>query len=159
MKHLVYGAVLLLVIFGTFGCAESPQWEETTLTIVNGSGIAVDSILVNAFGLSRATTTGMNALGDHPLADGESAVIPLPPVLSDTGLILLSACAGVDEFTFFYDDTIWPNPDEEGDRTDTGLYFRYDQGAEVTVTLIDDSGNKKYTITGAQILPPTALVF
>ncbi len=159
MKHLVYGAVLLLVIFGTLGCAESPQWEETTLTIVNDSGIEVDTVLITAYGLSRATTSAMNALGDQPLADGESVVIALPPVLSDTGLIFLMAAGEEDEFTFYYDDTIWPDPDDEEDRTNTTLYFWYDQGAEVTVTLIDDSGEKKYTITGAEVLPPTALVF
>lgn len=156
MKHLVFGAAILLIIFATVGCTDSPQWEETTLTIVNDSGEEVDTVYIFAFGLSRATTTTMNALGDESLSDGESESFPLPPVLAGSGAIQLNAAADITVFTFYYDDTIWPNPDDEDDRTKENLYFWYEEGAEITIHLTSEM---EYTIDGATVLSPADLVF
>ena len=136
------------------GCTDSPKWEETTVTIINDSGEVVDFVMLIAWGISRSTTDDMNALGDTPLSDGDSAVIPLPPVLADAGVMQCYATSGEDEFTYYYDSAIWPGADTEEDRTQETLNFRYDEGAEVTFHLTDEM---TFTIDGAKILPPSAL--
>ena len=101
MKHLMYGAIMLLVIFGTIGCTESPQWEETTLTVINDSGEDIESIEVFIGSISRIDID-YNIL-DAPLADGGSIMVPLAPVLhpdSNAGIEIES----VYEWNFTYEE-------------------------------------------------------
>ncbi len=113
MKHLVFGAIMLLVMFGAIGCTESPQWEETTLTVVNNSTEDITTITVFAGNLSR--TTNYNIL-DADLVVGESIVIPLPPVLHPSA----SANIYIGSETLFFDRD-----------------FTYKEGAEVVITFKD----------------------